>query len=254
MWIKTLVTDINVAMKSGDRWIGHYIIVCECRNTEWRTLDNVPGALWVNDAHHLPHVSLVTIVPWPRHDRVNASSFQAIVDTQSPVIKSLLPQVPITVFSFDWHTISDLWTISCRWQHKPLSWLPPSASQSKCHKPILIFAIFQIYTKLPITNYTFSEKQITKLLLHLTPGPCKHREDKIIVGWVLSAGWWCWDSSGLISADPEPGLTDHILPFPSPDREPSSPSSDNGRGVLDPTLWSLRPGARTSAQVINLAK
>jgi len=40
----------------------------------------------------------------------------------------------------------------------------------------------EIYTKLPITNYTFSEKQTTKLLLHLTPGPCKHREDKIIVG------------------------------------------------------------------------
>jgi len=106
----------------------------------------------------------------------------------------------------------------------------------------------EIYTKLPITNFTLSEKQTTKLLLILTPGGCKHWEDKIIVDWDLSALSWCSDSSGLISADPEPGLTDHILPFPSPDREPSSPSSDNGRGVLDPTLWSLRPGARTSAQ------
>ena len=83
---------------------------------------------------------------------------------------------------------------------------------------------------------------------------CKDWEDKIIVGSVLSALWWCSDSSGLISADPRPGLTDHILPCPSQDTDNLPLLRNNGRGVLDPTLWSLRPRARASAQVINLAK
>ena len=119
--------------------------------------------------------------------------------TLALVIKSLMPQVPITVFQssfgqgwilllwilkfkkfytlsavdqntyfstkiiqyhckiffpgFEWHTISDLWTISCRWQHKPLT-------STQCHKPILILAIFQNYTKLSITDRLYSEKQI----------------------------------------------------------------------------------------------
>ena len=157
--------------------------------------------------------------PCPRHDRVNASSFQAIVDTrssQSLVIKSLLPQVPITVFSQLWVT-HDQWFVNNFLQMAVQATLMTSTQrQSKCHKPILIFAIFQIYTKLPITNLQLVRNKQQSCSSTFPGCCCEDWEDKIIVGSVLSALWWCWDSSGLISADPQPCLTDHILPFPSP--------------------------------------
>ena len=167
------------------------------------------------------------------------------------VIKSLLPQVPITVFSQLWVT-HDQWFVNNFLQMAVQATLMTSTQrQSKCHKPILIFAIFQIYTKLPITNLHLVRNKQQSCSSTFPGCCCEDWEDKIIVGSVLSALWWCWDSSGLISADPRAlsNWSHPALPITNPRL-----LQDNGRGVLDPTLWSLRPGARASAKVINLAK
>ena len=90
--------------------MGHFIIVCECKNFEWQT--HCMAHCGGNDAHHLqPRPGVIINPPWSCP--VFRRAVSRLLLTLALVIKSLMPQVPITVFqsSFGQGWILLLWIL-----------------------------------------------------------------------------------------------------------------------------------------------